>query len=104
MHTRLFAGSLAALGMAMAQAPEGRASFQTRCSGCHGTDGNGGEHAPTILAKVRSLNDQELTTFLHEGVPLRGMPAFNLPAPEMTALMGFLRVIAPPQQGGRGGG
>ena len=40
-------------GIALAQAPEGRQSFQTRCSVCHGTDGNGGEHGPSILARVR---------------------------------------------------
>src|SRR6266436_2425365 len=103
MHTRLFAVQLAALGMAMAQAPEGRLSFQTRCAGCHGTDGNGGEHAPSILARLRSQNDQELTALLREGVPSRGMPAFNeVPDSEMRTLVGFLRTIAPPG-GGRGG-
>ena len=48
-----FAASLAAVGAAMAQTPEGRFSFQTRCAVCHGTDGNGGEHAPSILARVQ---------------------------------------------------
>ena len=103
MFTRLSVVCLASVCLAMAQAPEGRTSFQTRCSVCHGTDGNGGEHAPSILARLRSTNDQELTAFLREGIPLRGMPAFNdVPAPEMTALVAFLRTIAP--QGGRGGG
>src|SRR6476646_1557516 len=96
---------LASVASAFAQAPEGRASFQTRCAGCHGTDGNGGEHAPSILARLQRSNDQELTAFLREGVPLKGMPSFNdLPAPEMAALVPFLRVIAPPPQAaGRGG-
>jgi len=103
---RLSVVCLASVGLALGQAPEGRTSFQTRCAGCHGTDGNGGEHAPSILAKVRSSNDADLTAFLRDGAPLRGMPGFNnVPAPEMTALVTFLRVIAPPQQqGGRGGG
>lgn len=88
----------------MAQAPDGQLAFQTRCSGCHGTDGNGGEHGPSILAGLQSRTDPELTAFLREGVPLRGMPAFNdVPGAEMGALTGFLRTIVPPRRGGGGG-
>ena len=102
---RIFAVSLLAVGAALAQTPDGRAAFQSRCAGCHGTDGNGGEHGPSILARVQSRNDQELTAFLHEGVPLRGMPAFaDVPETEMRALVGFLRTIgtAGRGRGGRG--
>ena len=49
-----FAAALAGMGAVMAQAPEGRASFQNRCAICHGTDANGGEHAPSILAQLQS--------------------------------------------------
>ena len=99
-----FALFLIAIGSAMAQAPEGRSSFQNRCGVCHGTDGNGGEHAPSILAPVQSRNDQELIALLREGVPLRGMPAFNdVPEPELRTLVGFLRTLVPPgRRGGRG--
>jgi alcohol dehydrogenase (cytochrome c) len=99
-----FALFLVAIGSANAQAPEGRSSFQNRCGVCHGTDGNGGEHAPSILAPVQSRNDQELIALLREGVPLRGMPAFNdVPEPELRTLVGFLRTLVPPgRRGGRG--
>ena len=81
-----FAAFLAVTGAAMAQAPGGRPSFQDRCAVCHGVDGNGGEHAPSILARVQSQNEQELIALLREGVPLRGMPAFNdVPETEMRA-------------------
>ena len=105
MRIRTIVFSFAAIGMVFAQGPEARQSFQNRCAGCHGTDGNGGEHAPSILGRVRGFNEQELTSFLREGVPLSGMPAFkDLPAPEMTSLVTFLRAtVAPPQRGGRGG-
>src|SRR5437870_10350619 len=84
MRMRVFAVALVAAGAVMAQSPDARAEFQSRCSGCHGTDGNGGEHGPSILTRIQSLNDQALTAFLREGVPLRGMPAFNdIPEPEM---------------------
>src|SRR4051794_37996676 len=103
MYIRFSAVCLALACAAMAQSPDGRASFQSRCSLCHGTDGNGGEHGPSILAKVQSRNDQELTAFLHEGLPLRGMPGFGeLPDAEMRALVGFVQTLA--REGrGRGG-
>ena len=98
-----FAAFLAAVGAAMAQTPEGRSSFQNRCAVCHGTDGNGGEHAPSILSPLQRRNDQELVALLREGVPLGGMPAFNdIPETEMRSLVGFLRTLVPPR-GGRGG-
>ena len=98
----LLIGCMAALGTATAQTTDGRSSFQNRCAGCHGTDANGGEHGPTILAPVQARNDQELRTLIHDGVPARGMPAFStVPNQEMTALVSFLRTLVP---AGRGGG
>jgi alcohol dehydrogenase (cytochrome c) len=100
---RLLLVYLMTLGAALAQTPDGKQSFLSRCSGCHGTDGNGGEHAPSILARVQRNSPQELQDFLKEGAPMRGMPAFgSLPAPETAALVAFLRTLAPPP--GRGGG
>src|SRR5580698_11214732 len=99
---RLLPVYLLMLGAALAQTPDGKQSFQSRCSGCHGTDGNGGEHGPSILARVQRSSQQELQDFLREGAPMRGMPAFgSLPAPETAALVAYLRTLAPP---GRGGG
>jgi alcohol dehydrogenase (cytochrome c) len=88
-----------------AQAPAGRDAFQSRCAVCHGADGNGGEHGPSILARIaRTQSDQDLQAFLHDGVPLRGMPAFaSMPEPEMNALIAFLRTLASPAPRGRGG-
>ena len=95
---------LTMLGVALAQTPDGKQSFQSRCSGCHGTDGNGGEHAPSILARVQRNSPQELQDFLKDGAPLRGMPAFgSLPGPETAALVTFLGTLAP-RGGGRGRG
>jgi alcohol dehydrogenase (cytochrome c) len=100
----LFLVCLAAAGMAFAQAPAstptGLQSFQRRCVGCHGTDGNGGEHGPSILRKLQSTrSDQDLVAFLHKGIPLRGMPAFAIvPDPEMTVLVGLLRTLTPKEK------
>ena len=87
----------------MAQAPEGRLSFQNRCAVCHGTDGNGGEHAPSILARVQRENEAQMTALLRVGIPERGMPAFkDVPEAELRALTVFLRSLVAPGRGGRG--
>ncbi len=89
----------ASASIALAQSPDGRAAFQSRCSGCHGTDGNGGEHAPSILPTLATRNDEELGLIIRDGVPLKGMPAFKqLPETETRALVGFMRTL---QQGRR---
>ena len=87
---------MCALGAAMAQTPDGRATFQSQCSSCHGTDGNGGEHGPSILGRLQTSSDADLTAFLATGAPARGMPAFGtMPAPEKAALVKFVRTLAP---------
>ena len=84
----------ASASIALAQSPDGRAAFQSRCSGCHGTDGNGGEHAPSILPTLATRNDEELGLIIRDGVPRKGMPAFKqLPETETRALVGFMRTL-----------
>jgi alcohol dehydrogenase (cytochrome c) len=100
--TRLVA-VLAFAGAALAQTPDGRSSFATRCAVCHGTDANGGEHAPSILARLQAQSEPELAAVIRDGVPAKGMPGFReIPEPEMRALTAFLKTLAPPA-GGRGG-
>jgi alcohol dehydrogenase (cytochrome c) len=75
---------------------QAQTSYQSRCTGCHGTDGNGGEHGPSILARLQRSSRDELTAFLKVGVPMRGMPSFAaLPDAEMAELVGYLRTLAP---------
>jgi len=71
--------------------------FRTRCAACHGLDGRGGEHAPSIAGdpKVRAHSDRELVDIVTHGVPRAGMPAFNLllePA-EIQAVVAYLRSL-----------
>jgi alcohol dehydrogenase (cytochrome c) len=85
----LFVG---AVGAVWAQAPDGNQIFQSQCSACHGTDGNGGEHAPSIIARVQRSTEAELTDFLKTGAPDRGMPSFSSMSPaEINALLTYLR-------------
>jgi hypothetical protein len=36
---------------------------------CHGVDGNGGEHAPSILTALATKSDDDLATVVRDGVP-----------------------------------
>lgn len=93
----LFAVSL--LPLLNAQTPAltaGRHTFENRCSGCHGADGNGGELGPPIARRLTTRDDQQLTVLVKEGLPARGMPAYpNITDPEMKELIGFLRTLRP---------
>lgn len=97
-HARSFRAQailvLACASFALAQAPDGRASFLSRCSGCHGADGNGGEHAPSIRPSLASKNDDELKSIVRDGVPRKGMPAFQQLQPaDLTALVAYMRAM-----------
>jgi putative heme-binding domain-containing protein len=71
----------------------GRARFNVRCAGCHGQDGLGGERAPAIKSgSERTLDDQKtLRNLIQHGIPDRGMPAFTVPAPELSQLVAFVQ-------------
>jgi cytochrome c oxidase cbb3-type subunit 3 len=78
-----------------AQQP-GAAIFAANCSGCHGADGRGGEHAPNIATapEAQHLMDRELAAIIRYGVSGAGMPAFSTLKPEVVAeLVSFLRVL-----------
>jgi alcohol dehydrogenase (cytochrome c) len=100
----LLSVGLIAGSVAEAQTPPaapGSPIFVSRCAGCHGTTGNGGELGPAIAARIATRTDQELTTLLREGLPGAGMPAFaGLTTAEVSDLIGFLRTLRPP--GGSG--
>ncbi|MDQ1472972.1 MAG: hypothetical protein QOJ99_4452 [Bryobacterales bacterium] len=81
--------------------PDGRKTFENRCSGCHGSDGNGGELGPPIAGRVKALTDSSIATTVREGLPTKGMPANNLNDADMTALTKFLHSLQPRQVGFR---
>lgn len=91
----LFALSLAALSLASAQSDPGRREYEVRCARCHGADATGGEGGPNIQAQIAARNATELAAFLRVGRPAAGMPAFDLPAQDMTNLVAHLRTLAP---------
>jgi alcohol dehydrogenase (cytochrome c) len=88
----LFPASIAA-----AQGPEaGRQVFVSRCAGCHGSDGNGGELGPAIARRAASRTDEDLTSLFRQGLPAAGMPAFpSLTGAETGDLIRYLRTLRP---------
>jgi cytochrome c oxidase cbb3-type subunit III len=59
-------------------ASDGKQLFATRCAGCHGLDGRGGERAPDIATNAKTVqrSDEELLRIIRQGVPGTGMPPF----------------------------
>src|SRR5258706_3348113 len=87
----LVAGFLAGAEGASAQSLEsGRKTFEQRCALCHGGDGEGGEKGPAIDVRLPALSDADLTTLIHDGRPLKGMPGRLVPEAEMAGLPKFL--------------
>ncbi len=88
--------SLLPLSVLSAQNPDaGRREFETRCAGCHGGDGNGGELAPAIAPRLPARTDEDLAALIRSGIPARGMPAFDLNSQTMNTLIAFLRTLRP---------
>lgn len=71
----------------------GRQQFEDRCGSCHGADGMGGERAPAIGSgeRARLESEDRVRELIHNGIPDAGMPAFNVPEPEMSQLVAFVR-------------
>jgi len=77
-------------------AEAGRKQFESRCTTCHGGDGNGGEHGPAIVRRLAARDDEQLALVIRNGFPTSGMPAFSLPDPSVKELIAFLRTLKPP--------
>ena len=74
----------------------GRETFVSRCAGCHGTDGNGGELGPAITTRVLLRSDEDLMAVIRGGIPAAGMPAFaTLSVAESSDLVRYVRSLQP---------
>jgi len=82
---------------ALLQSPDaGRQVFVSRCAGCHGSDGNGGELGPAIATRVPSRTDEDLKSVVRQGLPGAGMPAFaSVSDADVDALIRYLRTLRP---------
>lgn len=83
---------------------QGRQVFESRCVGCHGLDGRGGERAPDIAtsAKTQGRSDSEIFRIVAKGVPDGGMPAFgSLGDRDIEALISYIRLLQGKNQAAR---
>jgi cytochrome c oxidase cbb3-type subunit 3 len=81
---------------------EGRQAFESRCAGCHGLDGRGGERAPDVAtrASARRRSDAELFQIIQNGIPARGMPSFaTMDSSRIHALVSYLRLLQGKSEG-----
>ena len=92
-----FPAGLLVFALANAQSPveAGQQSFTEKCAGCHGTEAEGREMGPRLVAtrRMRSRTAQQIRGIIQKGVISSGMPAFDLPAPELDALSAFVRSL-----------
>jgi alcohol dehydrogenase (cytochrome c) len=68
--------------------------FASRCAGCHGADGEGGEHGPSIVDPGR--RGRPLRETIKNGIREGGMPAFDFSDAEMNALVAFVEALRAP--------
>ncbi len=74
---------------------EGEKIFAVHCAVCHGADAHGGQYGPS-LAGNKDLRGKPVSwsrNVIHNGIPSRGMPAFNLPAGELDALAALIQSL-----------
>jgi glucose dehydrogenase len=88
----LFLAALLVLPSAMA-APDGKRLFRDHCAGCHGADARGSGKGPGLEGSphLSGQSVQQLREVIRAGFPATGMPPFDLPAEDLTAIASFLR-------------
>ncbi|HUS07603.1 MAG TPA: cytochrome c [Bryobacteraceae bacterium] len=77
----------------------GKPLFESRCEVCHGGDGNGGEFAAGIVARIANRTDADIDAVITEGLPASGMPAFKLNDKVRADIVSYLRTLKPPRLG-----
>jgi len=90
---------LVGAGVASAQPPDsstverGRHFFSNNCGICHGFNAGGGDKGPALnTGQFKHGNtDADLQRSITQGIPGTIMPAINLPADEVRAIIAFLR-------------
>jgi mono/diheme cytochrome c family protein len=87
-----------------ASAQDGQRQFEARCTGCHGEDGTGGAHGPSIVETSRPYRAparEAIRSLILNGTPDAGMPAFRISEAQADAIAAYvltLRQPAPPPE------
>jgi cytochrome c oxidase cbb3-type subunit 3 len=88
---------------------KGSALFARDCSFCHGRDAGGGESGPDLTRSklvTQDMDGNKIGPVVRNGRPEKGMPPFNFPDPQITALAAFIHTqqkTATTRKGGRKG-
>jgi PQQ-dependent dehydrogenase (methanol/ethanol family) len=74
---------------------DGNQLFLARCAGCHGSDARGSGKGPGLAGNPRLSGQsvEQLRGVVQRGFPDSGMPAFDLPAEELDAVVNFVRSL-----------
>jgi ubiquinol-cytochrome c reductase cytochrome b subunit len=76
---------------------QGRGIFESHgCSGCHGEAGAGGPIAPALVSITDKIAEPQLVALLHnpsDKMRAGKMPAVDISAPEMSALIAYLGAL-----------
>lgn len=87
----------------------GAGLFRQNCAFCHGRNATGGETGPDLTRSklvADDVNGSAIAPVIQNGRPQAGMPAFNLPEPDIHALVAFIheqKIKAENNKGGRRG-
>jgi alcohol dehydrogenase (cytochrome c) len=75
---------------------KGKKLFLADCAPCHGNDGKGSGHSPTLTKSNYSVGSSDLTLYkvLRDGIPGTAMTPFNLSVEERWQLIGFLHTLS----------
>src|SRR5947209_382485 len=76
----------------------GKQQFQARCAGCHGDDGTGGAHGPSIVEtrRLRAPTREAVRSLILTGTPDAGMPAFRIPEAQADAIAAYVLILRQP--------
>src|SRR5436853_5036101 len=76
------------------QIQAGESRFVAQCGFCHGRDAQGGESGPDLTRSplvAEDVRGDKLSPVILSGRPAAGMPAFSLPAEEVSAIVAFIQ-------------
>jgi PQQ-dependent dehydrogenase (methanol/ethanol family) len=73
-------------------------AYTRHCAACHGENAQGSAQGPKLAGSrsVRSRSTAQLRSFIYQGSPSTGMPAFHLPDAELDILAAYVHSLNSP--------
>jgi PQQ-dependent dehydrogenase (methanol/ethanol family) len=77
---------------------DGKKAYESRCVGCHGSDGTGGGHGPNVVdvRRPRATTKEALKALIFKGLPEAGMPPFPMADAEADAIAAYFSSLRAP--------